>query len=40
MLAEVAGPDQRATKKMGPGQCTKKKNPSRASWIDLLGTDT
>ena len=24
MLAEVAGPDQRAAKKMGPGHCTKK----------------
>ena len=24
MLAEVAGPDQRAAKKMRPGQCTKK----------------
>ena len=24
MLAEVAGPDQRAAKKMRPGHCTKK----------------
>jgi len=30
MLAEVAGPDQRAAKKMKPGHCTKK-NPSRES---------
>ena len=34
MLAEVAGPDQRAAKKMRPGHCTKK-NPSRVSWVDL-----
>ena len=33
MLAEVAGPDQRAAKKMRPGYCTK--NPSRMSWVDL-----
>ena len=34
MLAEVAGPDQRAAKKIKPGHCTKKK-PSRVSWVDL-----
>ena len=34
MLAEVAGPDQRAAKKMTPGHCTKK-NPSWVSWVDL-----
>ena len=34
MLAEVAGPDQRAAKKMRPGHC-KKKKPSRVSWVDL-----
>ena len=34
MLAELAGPDQRAAKKMRPGHCTKK-NPSRVSWVDL-----
>ena len=27
MLAEVAGPDQRAAKKMRPGHCTKKSIP-------------
>ena len=36
MLAEVAGPDQRATKKMRPGHCTKKIHPrSWVSWVDL-----
>ena len=30
----LAGPDQRAAKKMRPGHCTKK-NPSRESWGDL-----
>ena len=34
MLAEVAGPDQRAATKMRPGHCTKK-NPSWTSWVDL-----
>ena len=34
MLAEVAGPDQRAAKKMRPRHCTKR-NPSRVSWVDL-----
>ena len=29
MLAEVAGPDQRATTKMRPGHCTV------VSWVDL-----
>ena len=33
MLAKVAGPDQRAAKKMRPGQCTK--NLSRVYWVDL-----
>ena len=33
MVAEVAGPDQRAAKKKRPGHCTK--NPSRVSWVDL-----
>ena len=36
MLAEAAGPDQRAAKKMRPGHCTKK-IPSRESWGDLSG---
>ena len=27
MLADVAGPDQRAAKKMRPGHCTKKSIP-------------
>ena len=34
MLADVAGPDQRAAEKMRPGHGTKK-NPSRVSWVDL-----
>ena len=34
MLAEAAGPDQHAAKKMRPGHCTKK-IPSRESWGDL-----
>ena len=34
MLAEVAGPDQRAAENIRPVHCTKK-NPSRLSWVDL-----
>ena len=34
MLAEVAGPDQLAAKKLRPGNCTKK-NPSQVSKVDL-----
>ena len=33
MLAEVAGPDQRAAEKKRLGHCTK--NPSQVSWVDL-----
>ena len=35
MLAKIAGPDQRAAKKMRPGHPTKE-NPSRVSWVDLF----
>ena len=35
ILAEIARPDQSAAKKIRPGHCTKKKNPSRVSWVDL-----
>ena len=39
MLAEAAGPDQRAAKKMRPGHCTKKKSiPGVLRWRS--GTDT
>ena len=31
MLAEVAGPDQRAAKKMRPGHCTKKIHPIKTA---------
>ena len=34
MLAEVAGPDQSAVKKIRPGRCTKK-IPSGVFWVDL-----
>ena len=34
MFVEVAGPDQRAAKKMRPGHCTKN-TPSSVSWVDL-----
>ena len=39
MLAEVAGPDQRAAKKMRPGHCTKKFHPGSPG-VTFLGTDT
>ena len=39
MLAEVAGPDQRAAKKMRPGHCTKKNHPVSPE-VTFLGTDT
>ena len=40
MLAEVAGPDQRAAKKMRPGHCTKKKPiPGLLRCMTILGTD-
>ena len=35
MLAEVAGPDQRAAKKMRPGHCTKKSIPGVLGWSFL-----
>ena len=38
MLAEAAGPDQRAAKKMRPGHCTKKLHPGSPGVI-FLGTD-
>ena len=39
MLAESAGPDQRAAKKMRPGHCTKKIHPGSPE-VTFLGTDT
>ena len=39
MLVEVAGPDQRAAKKMRPGHCTKKIHPG-CPGLTFLGTDT
>ena len=39
MLAEAAGPDQRAAKKMRPGHCTKKFHPVSLG-VTFLGTDT
>ena len=39
MLAEAAGPDQRAARKMRPGYCTKKNHPGSPEVI-FLGTDT
>ena len=39
MLAEAAGPDQRAAKKMRPGHCTKKIHPGSPE-VTFLGTDT
>ena len=39
MLAEAAGPDQRAAKKMRPGHCTKKIHPGSPG-VTFLGTDT
>ena len=38
MLAEAAGPDQRAAKKMRPGHCTKKNYPGSPE-VTFLGTD-
>ena len=43
MLAEAAGPDQHAAKKMKPGHCTKKIHPGSPEVTFLapfLGTDT
>ena len=39
MLAEAAGPDQRAAKKMRPGHCTKKFHHGSPG-VTFLGTDT
>ena len=39
MLAEAAGPDQHAAKKMRPGHCTKKFYPGSPE-VTFLGTDT
>ena len=39
MPAEVAWPDQRATKKMRPGHCTKTIH-SGSPEVTFLGTDT
>ena len=39
MLAEAAGPDQHAAKKMRPGHCTKKFHPGDPG-VTFLGTDT
>ena len=39
MLAEAAGPDQRAARKMMPGHCTKKIHPGNPE-VTFLGTDT
>ena len=39
MLAEAAGPDQHAAKKMRPGHCTKKLYPGGPG-VTFLGTDT
>ena len=39
MLTEVAGPDQSAAKKMGPGHCTKNIHPGSPG-VTSLGTDT
>ena len=39
MLAEAAGPDQRAAKKMRPGHCTKKNRPGSPE-VTFHGTDT
>ena len=39
MIAEVAGPGQRAAKKMRPGQCTKKIHPG-SPVVTFLGTNT
>ena len=39
MLAEAAGPDQCATKKMRPGHCIKKIHPGSPE-VTFLRTDT
>ena len=39
MLAEAAGSDQRAAKKMKPGHCTKKFYPGSPG-VTFLGSDT
>ena len=39
MLAEAAGPDQPAARKMRPGHCTKKIHPGSHE-VTFLGTDT
>ena len=39
MLAEAAGPDQRAAKKMRPRHCTKKNHPGSPE-VTFLGTNT
>ena len=39
MLAEAAGPDQRAARKMRLGYCTKKIHPGSPE-VTFLGTDT
>ena len=39
MLAEAAGPDQRAAKNMRPGHCTKKFHPGIPG-VTFLGADT
>ena len=39
MLAEAAGPDKRAAKKMRPGRCTKTIHPGSPE-VTFLGTDT
>ena len=39
MLAEAAGPDQRAARKMRPGTVQKKNHPGSPE-VTFLGTDT
>ena len=39
MIAEVAGPGQRAAKKMRPAHCTKKIHPG-SPVVTFLGTNT
>ena len=39
LLAEVAGPDQRAAKKLRPGHGTKRIHPG-STGVTFLGTDT
>ena len=40
MLAEAAGPDQRAAKKMRPGHCAKKNPPPGSPEVTILGMET